>query len=218
MRKIFTALFLLAGLFAGAQSPGIDIYGGVAVSRLHGETESHGYLASLTTGLRLKLIKLSDALSIHLEANFTQQGGGYEIPNIPSDEGHRGKLKLNYINVPVTARYESKGGLYAEVGMQAGVLLSAKDKLYQLAVEERDVKEFAKELDYALIAGVGYRFRGRLGLGMRVIPGLSLIFEDENTYWENEDRNLVMSVFLTYSFTDKKKRVRHTKPRKHDQN
>src|SRR5688572_15788541 len=111
MRKIFTALFLLAGLFAGAQSPGVDIYGGVAVSRLHGETDSHGYLAAVTTGLRLKLIKISDALSIHLEANFTQQGGGYEIPNVPSDEGQRGKLKLNYINVPVTARYESKGGL-----------------------------------------------------------------------------------------------------------
>ena len=131
MRKIFIALFLLAGFFAGAQSPGLDIYGGVAVSRLYGETENHGYLAAFTTGLRLKLIKFSDALSLHLEANFTQQGGGYEIPGMPGDEGHRGKLKLNYINLPVTARYMSRGGLYVEAGMQAGFLLSAKNRLYQ---------------------------------------------------------------------------------------
>jgi hypothetical protein len=97
MRKIFIVLLLSASILARAQNSIADIYVGVAISKIYGETESNnGPLPDLTVGMRIKLINLTRAISLNAEANFSQQGGSYETPGIAIDEGRKGKLKMNY--------------------------------------------------------------------------------------------------------------------------
>jgi hypothetical protein len=204
MRKFFIVLLLSASFLARAQNSIADVYAGVAISTIYGETESNnGLLPGLTVGMRIKLIKLTRAISLNIEANFSQQGGSYETPGMAIDEGRKGKLKMNYLNIPVTVRYQSKFKLYAEAGIQPGFLLSAKDRYIQLARETRDIKDVVNEIDFALLAGAGFTF-GRFGTGLRVHTGLTDIFKEQNSYWENEDRNLVFSVLVSYSFLTKK--------------
>lgn len=204
MRKMFIVLLLSTSVLARAQNSIADIYVGVAISKIYGETESNnGLLPGLTVGMRLKLINLTRTISLNAEANFSQQGGSYETPGVPTDEGRRGKLKMNYLNIPITIRYQSKFKLYAEAGIQPGFLLSAKDRYIQLVSETRDIKEVVNEIDFALLAGAGFKF-GRFGTGLRVHTGLTDIFKEQNSYWENKDRNLVFSVLVSYSFLTKR--------------
>ena len=82
------------------------------------------------------------------------------------------------------------------MGIQPGLLLSAKDK-YEGITD--DYKEYVNNFDFGIPIGVGYEFKNNLGVGIRVVPGLMNI----NAESDAKDRNLVAALRVTYTFRKK---------------
>jgi len=95
--------------------------------------------------------------------------------------------------------YLHKSGFFGEAGLQPGILLSAKDKFGDTS---DDTKDLMKIFDLGIPIGIGYQINEKIGVGFRVIPGITNIFEDE--YEDEKDHNLVFALRGTYTLSLKK--------------
>lgn len=77
------------------------------------------------------------------------------------------RTKLNYINIPVYAKYYVLGGLNVFAGPQVGFNVSAKQG-------GKSVKDMVKNADFGLGLGVGYQF----GFGLMVAANYNFGFVD----------------------------------------
>ncbi|MCX6261072.1 MAG: porin family protein [Bacteroidia bacterium] len=105
----------------------------------------------------------------------------------------KGKTNLLYVNLPVVARYQTKSGFFGEAGLQPGLLLSAKDK-YEGSTD--NYIDHMKRLDLGIPVGIGYEFKNKIGVGLRLIPGIRDISKDAY----EKDRNLIIALRGTYKF------------------
>lgn len=156
MKKIAT-LLLAALAFAGFEShaQGIHIIPKVglnlsSLSHVDGST-----IAGLNAGVSLEIL-LTEKFGIEPGVLFSMQG-----TKIGSE-----KIHLDYINIPVYAKYYVLGGLNVFAGPQVGFNVRAKSG------GER-VKDLVRTADFGLGLGVGYQFRvgpdgfGQLQLRLR---------------------------------------------------
>lgn len=173
------------------------IHAGPQNSRIIGESDSwnhaFGFNAGLSTGL---MDMLNRSICVRAEANISLQGAGYEedFGNGPME----GITRLLYLNIPVLAQYRFENGFFAEAGVQPGLLLSAKDKFEG---ETFDYKDWVNSFDFGIPFGIGYQFDNNIGIGLRVIPGLTNI--NAGDYADVKDRNLVIALRGTYTFGKK---------------
>jgi len=77
------------------------------------------------------------------------------------DQPFSSSLNLTYINIPIMARYNIGYNLNVHAGFQVGFLLSAKSKFNDDTLEEFDVKDQFKSVDFGIPVGVGYDFMDR---------------------------------------------------------
>ncbi len=180
------------------------VYMGIDFSSISGESDSYkGSIPGIVIGFRVNALMITNEIGIKIVANYSQQGGKYEEEGYvePGQEpvygGYSGKVKLSYLNTPIVGRYQSKGGFYGELGVQPGFLLSAKDKVDG---NTTDLKDYVNKFDFGVVAGGGYEFKNKLGVGLRVVPGLSNINKTQDGYAEVKDHNFVASLRATYRF------------------
>ncbi len=124
-------------------------------------------------------------MSVRVEANLSMQGAKWE------ESVYSGRLNLLYINVPVVLRYQTESGLFAEAGIQPGILISAKDKWEDFS---ENIMDHMNKLDISIPVEVGYQINDKVSIGVRVIPGITDITEDE----DEADRNLVFALRGTW--------------------
>jgi len=127
-------------------------------------------------GVQTQVSNLSDDVSLGIGAAFSMQGGKYKSTDyIPG--GNYGEStstsRLNYLNFPILARYQrQRHGFFAEAGVQPGLLLSAKDN-------GANIKDDVKKVDVGIPIGVGYQLKNKVGVGLRITPGLINVNKDE---------------------------------------
>src|SRR5688572_11248327 len=90
-------------------------------------------------------ISVMEKLSVKPEIYFSTQGGKWK--------GEDGKTKLNYLQVPILAKYAFTSRFFAETGPQFGILISAKD---EYDGDNEDIKEYLKKSDFSWAFGAGY--------------------------------------------------------------
>jgi len=169
------------------------------IASIIGESESYsGAVNGIVIGVRSNLTRPDKKLVIDGGINYVGSGGKYEEYHYePGGGGSSGdsKLRLNYLNFPITAKYRKhiNNGFYGEAGIQPGFLLGAKDKSSE---GTSDVKEGFNKFDVGLILGGGYQIGRKLGVGVRVVPGLININTGE--YNEQKDKNLNVSLRASY--------------------
>lgn len=140
----------------------LGIKGGLNVSNLMGDVEDLGIRTSVHIGMLAEII-VSDKFSIQPELLYSGQGATY----VGSNPGFLRK-KLNYITLPVLAKFPVLKGLYLETGPQVGFLISAKEKTN----DSNDKIKGIKTIDFGLNAGLNYEFKngvfiqGRYNLGL----------------------------------------------------
>jgi hypothetical protein len=156
------------GAFANAQKTKQDegiklgIKGGLNISNLMGDVEDFGIRTSIHAGLVAEII-VSDKFSIQPELLYSGQGATY-TGSLP---GFR-RVKLDYITLPVLAKFPLANHLYLETGPQIGFLISAKNKTN----ESNEKIEDLKTIDFGLNAGLNYElnngvfFQARYNLGL----------------------------------------------------
>ncbi|MGZ5285654.1 MAG: porin family protein, partial [Flavisolibacter sp.] len=169
---------------------GFDFTAGAIFSTKTGEYPKYNPLLGLLFGVQTQLLPLSDDIGLGLGVLYSMQGGKHESSDyVPGGNYNTTTTtsRLNYLNFPLVAKYQKEEtGFFAEAGIQPGILLSAKEK----GETTTDIKEDLRKFDLGIPIGIGYRFKNKIGVGMRVIPGLMNVNKDE----QYENKNMVASL------------------------
>jgi hypothetical protein len=203
MKKLLNLLIIVsAGLVlsqsakAQAAKPVFGIAVGVQKTSIVGESDSWKDPIGAQIGVIANLLgEFVPSMSVRAEASISMQGAKWE-----EDWGEgltKGKTTLLYANLPIVLRYQHENGFFGEAGIQPGLLLSAKDKYEGISY---DYKEWVNSFDFGIPLGVGYEMPNNIGVGARVIIGVSNINKGDDVY---KDHNLVFALRGTYTFNKK---------------
>ena len=132
-------------------------------------------------------IAVSDNFFVQPELVYSSQGADYSFEGEGFSES--GTLQLNYLNIPVMAKFQVAGGFSVEVGPQIGILMSADD-------EGEDVKDSFKSTDISGALGVSYQMASGLNFGARYNVGLGNISDDD----QGDLKNSVFQVSIGWTF------------------
>ena len=186
MKKILVlAVITVLGFTNGtAQEIKFGAKGGINIANIKGDnTSSLEPVTAFNFGVMTE-ITISQKFSFQPEVLFSGQGYSFK--------GSDGNLvAINYLNVPIIAKYYLVKGLSLEVGPQIGYLLSAKNG-------GTNVKDGFKKVDLAANLGVGYKLENGLNFGARYNFGLSNINDVSGD--SNKFRNSVFQVSIGYFF------------------
>ncbi len=130
--------------------------------------------------------KISDAFAVQPEILFSQQGISIENSNT--------KLKMNYLNLPIMAKYYPTTSLSLQFGPQIGFLLSAKADNGKVTVDRND--NF-KTVDLGLGFGIGYKLDFGLFFDARYNIGLININDVNGT---DKNYNSILNFSVGYYF------------------
>jgi hypothetical protein len=172
-----------------------EAYIGLSLSTKTGNEPKYNFTNGGQIGVEKQVTKLSEYVGLNAGAVYSMQGGKYKsyeyIPGGDYSNSSR-TSRLNYINFPVMVRYQKQTtGFFAEAGVQPGILVSAKDK----GTTTNDIKDDVKKFDVGIPVGVGYKFKNKFGVGLRITPGLINVNKDKHY----NNRNLVASLRASYS-------------------
>lgn len=191
-KTILLVAVALIGFNANAQSVDFGVKAGVNFASVSGDDTDDlksrtGFHFGVTAGLAV-----SDNFSVQSGLIYSQQGAEYE-----ASEGYDGSYKLDYLNIPVMARFQVADGFSVEAGPQIGFLLSANEEYSSDGDSgEEDIKDFIKSTDIAVGVGVNYAMASGLNIGARYNLGVSEIFEENS----GKNQNAVFQVSIGYVF------------------
>ena len=137
--------------------------------------------------------KISEKFSFQPGLLYSAQGAE------SSDEefGGQEKIELDYLNLPLIAKYYVTEGLSFEAGPQIGFLLSSK-YIYELEGSEvsEDLKDETNSIDFGINLGLGYKLESGLNFGASYNIGMSDVFEEG----DGDVKNAVFQISLGYFF------------------
>jgi len=140
-------------------------------------------------------IVISETFSFQPELLYSAQGADYSEEGF---EAFEGTVTLDYLNVPLMAKFYVGEGFSLEAGPQIGLLLSAKD---DYGDGEEDIKEYVKGTDFGVNLGVGYKMESGLNFSARYNLGLSNDLDVDDFESEGaEYKNSVIQVSVGYFF------------------
>jgi hypothetical protein len=192
-RIILVAIALMAFGFTNAQSTKYGVKGGLNVSGITGYAEDTKTLIGFHVG-GFAEIKVIEKLAIQPEFLFSTQGTVIEGFNGDSNT----TVKVNYLNIPVLAKYYITNAFTVEAGPQIGFLLSAKTR-------GEDVSDLYKSTDFGFNLGCGYNFTENIFVGARYTIGLTDVNDasDESLYpdlYNASFKNSNFALSLAYKF------------------
>ncbi|RLD29144.1 MAG: PorT family protein [Bacteroidetes bacterium] len=196
MKKLLL-ITVLAGLTLAscATTPKFGVRAGANFASINGD-DADSFEGK--TGFHIGAVaemEVSEKFAVQPEVSFSSQGADY------SESMYTGSYNLNYVNVPVMAKFKVAEGFSLEAGPQVGFLLSAKDKFDgEGGSGDEDVKDVTKGIDFGVNLGVGYELESGLNFGIRYNLGLSELndFGDlsGNESWKNGVIQLSVGFFF----------------------
>lgn len=191
MKKIIlTAIAVMAFAFTNAQQTRFGVKGGLNVSSfVGGNVENAKALIGFNVG-GFAEIKIIEKLAIQPELLYSTQGAKIDFP------GGDYNTKVDYLNVPVLAKYYITKQFTVEAGPQIGFLLSAKS-------DGNDVKDNFKSVDFGFNFGAGYNFTDNFFAGARYTVGISNVADyevDDFDQYYDSPKNSNFSLFVGYKF------------------
>ena len=114
------------------------------------------------------------------------------------------KGNLEYINIPVMAKFYVTKGLSLNVGMQPGFMTKAKAKGEGRNV---DVKSNCNKVDFSIPMSVAYEFENGLTFEARYTTGLTNVgkdaFDSTSSSWDKayQNKNEVFMLTVGYKFS-----------------
>ncbi len=220
MKKVFLAIALTIGLGVNAQNIKFGAKAGLNIANLSNAEFSKNTSSRIAYHVgAMAEIKLNNQFAIQPELLYSAQGLSSEVKVGTPQSGVEGTstVKLNYINIPVMAKYFVMDGLSLEVGPQLGFLTSAKvatdvevkvngktveipeqyRKEFEKEYGEKDIKDETNSIDFGLNFGASYTYNN-IYAGLRYNLGLTDLVKDN----EGEDaiKNGVFQLSVGYFF------------------
>lgn len=128
-------------------------------------------------------ISVSDKFSVQPELLYTRQG---------SEIGNAFKIKLDYLAIPIMAKYYVMPKLSLELGPQVSFLVSDKIEFEGAGIP--DAETDAASTDFGLNVGAGYKLDSGIFMQARYNFGISTISENPDL------KNSVLKLSLGYQF------------------
>ena len=184
MKKLVCIFTLVLTVYQmNAQDFSFGAKAGINIANVGGY--NYGGLGSLGSKVSFHLggvaeVPISDKMAVQPELLYSSQGSNWSF-------GTNGdKLKLDYVNLPVLAKYYFIEGLSAEAGPLVGFLVStnADDDLF-------------KSLDIAFAIGASYKMNENIFFSLRYNKGISNINADDVG---GSSQNNVVQISAGYAF------------------
>lgn len=188
MKKILLSAVFLFSALSYAQDVKFGAKVGLNISNLSGDVEDTKSLIGAHLG-GFAEISISEKFAIQPELLFSMQGAKSEYSESDVDYSYseESKTKLNYLNVPILAKYYVAEKFALLAGPQFGILMSAKED-YEFSEtlsgtsdsgsESIDAKEFYKSLALSFNLGASYSITENFFVDARYNLGLSSIAKD----------------------------------------
>ena len=201
MKKItlsLLAVFAFAGS-AFAQTPDVKFgaKGGLNVANLTSVDDAKSR-ASFHIGA-LAEIFINEKFSIQPEILYSAQGAktSYTDSDMGINFKVKSTMKLDYINVPVIAKYYVTDAITVHAGPQIGFNVKSEEKLTVNGNSETfDYKDSTTSVDFALGFGAGYQLPMGVFFDLRYNVGMSNIAKDS----DGSAKNNVLQVSVGYKF------------------
>lgn len=169
MKKILlTAVAVFGFAFANAQETKFGAKAGLNISNFTGDVEDNSSKIGFQVGAFAE-IKVSEKFAVQPEVVFSALGAKFDFG------GTDVNYNMNYLTIPVMAKYFVAEGFSLEAGPQVGFLMSAKAKADG---ESLDVKDGFESTDFGINVGAGYDVTENINLGLRYTIGVSNILAD----------------------------------------
>ncbi|AZQ43782.1 porin family protein [Nonlabens ponticola] len=199
MKKVFVTVAIALGFISTSIAQEIDfgVQVGANFAKLSGEDIED---ADGRTGFNVGItgeVQTSQQFGILVGAIYSQQGLDGEV------FGEEATLKLDYINVPVLAKFYLGGsGLALEAGPQIGFLVNDEIEVNGTDFDQSIFE--AQNIDFSAGGGMSYKFKEGttlegLAFGARYMIGLNNVYEDNETF-DDDVTNSVLSINLGYKF------------------
>lgn len=171
---IIIAIVLFGFTNVNAQDVNFGAKAGVNFASITGdETDDLDMRTSLHVGVVAEIV-ISDKFSFQPELLYSAQGAKYK------ETGDEETYKLDYLNLPLMAKFYVGEGFSLEAGPQIGFLLSAEvDWEEDGDSGSVDIKDEVKGIDFGINFGVGYKTESGLNFGARYNLGLADLNDSE---------------------------------------
>ena len=199
MKKLVVIIAFFSFTIVQAQDINFGAKTGVNFASLGGD-DTEGLDGK--TGFHLGLvaeIPISNSFAFQPEILYSSQGAKSKVSDTYMDVNFSTKedLTVDYINIPLLAKYTITPGLSFHAGPQVGLLVNAKDEYEYVINGEKesgtqDMKDEIKNLEFAIAAGLGYKLEMGIFFNVRYNAGLSNIIDDDGS---SEDYNIHNNVF-----------------------
>ena len=137
-------------------------------------------------------LHIGAVVDIGISDNFSVMPGAlFSMKGTQSDEDSKFKSNLNYIEIPVLAKYQLESGLNFSAGPYLGLLMSAKATDGDNDV---DIKDELAGTDIGLKFGVGYQLESGLGFNVNYGLGMTTIADDSDI----DSKNNVIGISVMY--------------------
>ena len=184
MKKLFTITMALVAFTISAQNVTFGAKAGLNFASMVGDAaEGLDGRTSFHIGATAEF-EISESFSIQPELLYSGQG-------YTADEDVTGKV--DYINLPVMAKFYVADGFSVEAGPQIGFLASAKA---DAGGESVDIKDSLKSTDFALNIGAGYKVDSGLNFGLRYSMGLTDVPDSDTDGFKHS----VLQLSVGYNF------------------
>jgi len=201
MKKITVSVLALFA-FAGAtyaQTPDLKLgaKAGLNITNLSGLDHSKG-LTGFHVGAIAEIF-ITEKFSIQPEILYSSQGGktseNYEYLDGVINKMEN-KYKLDYLNIPIMAKYYVMEGLSVQAGPQIGFNVKAEKEYKDLDLSGTDkIKDEINSVDFGLNFGVGYELPLGVFADARYNLGLSKVNKEGKSF-----TNGVFQISVGYKF------------------
>ena len=191
MKKIIlAACIIFAAQVASAQKINWSVKAGVGASTFTGDVDNADPLLGYQGGVEAE-IKFNQKFAIQPEVLFSAEGGktSFHYEDATGELNTNETVRLNYINVPVLAKYSFSKRFSVEAGPQFGFVVSAKSKydvksdIDGILIDEsgtQDIKENVNTFNFGAALGATYFVSERLFLQARAYQGLTKINKESD--------------------------------------
>jgi len=204
MKRITLSLLILLGYSVNAQQ---EVKFGPKAG-VNFSTLSNVSKAKMLTGFYVGAvaeIKFSEKLSIQPELVYSSQGAKNEYFETLGGltAKHHNHDKIEYINIPILAKYYIIEGFSVELGPQFGFLVKAESK-DEISAEgtsfetKRDFKNEVNSFDFGIGAGLAYDLSNGFFVNARYNFGITKVGKSNDYY--RDSRNGVTQVGVGYKF------------------
>lgn len=204
-----------------AQQVNFGAKAGANFATLNGDVDDTSMKVGLHVGGVAEYM-INEKFSLQAELLYSMQGAkneyseSYSFNDYSEIYSEEATYKLNYINLPVMAKYYLADNFSIVAGPQIGFLTSAKadfDETYTIteggsttveteSISDLDIKDALKSIDFGLNFGLGYKLDNGLNFEARYNLGLMNIDDSPTEAGDPETsiKNGVIQVSLGFMF------------------